>query len=397
MMKSWIEQPGFPKITVKRKDRHLKFTQQRFTYLSNDSRQSWVVPINIILFSEKNAPERMTVLMDTPELEVEIDENIIAYKVNDRQTGFYRVQYSEANNLDQLGQRVNDQTLPPEDRWGLQNDLFALVKCGVAALDDYIHFLAHYRNEDAYLPLTSIASNLHSAFGVMPEHRRQAITGLTIPWYESILKAIGYDPDETEKQTISMLRDQLIWDACLYGSGKVTAFACEKFETLMKAEAVHADIVKSVMQVGALNGGRAVYDWLDQQFQRSQIEHERINILIALGCFKNTDLIRKSLRYVLDTVPDRNKFIPVVAMASNPYAVPLLWEWYVSNLEQIEHFHPMLYERVIGAIIPAAGLQRADEIKAFFKDYMQKTDKAGDVIRLSLETLEINLRMREAN
>jgi hypothetical protein len=52
---------------------------------------------------------------------------------------------------------------------------------------------------------------------------------------------------------------------------------------------------------------------------------------------------------------------------------------------------------VIGAIIPAAGLQRADEIKAFFKDYMQKTDKAGDVIRLSLETLEINLRMREAN
>ena len=122
-----------------------------------------------------------------------------------------------------------------------------------------------------------------------------------------------------------------------------------------------------------------------------------MNILVALGCFKNTDLLKKSQQYVLDTVPDRNKFIPVVAMASNPYAVPLLWDWYVSNLEKIEHFHPMLYERVIGAIIPTAGLQRTDEVKSFFEDYMQKTDKATDVIKLSLEKLEINLRMRNAN
>jgi len=165
----------------------------------------------------------------------------------------------------------------------------------------------------------------------------------------------------------------------------------------MNGGVVHADIAKSVMQVGALNGDGAVYDWLDRQFQQSRVEHERMNILIALGCFKDSDLIKKSLQCILDTVPDRNKFIPVVAMASNPYAVPLLWDWYVSNLEQIEQFHPMLYERVVGAIIPSAGLHKSSEIKTFFKDYMQRTEKALDVIKLSLEKLEINLRMREAN
>jgi hypothetical protein len=36
-------------------------------------------------------------------------------------------------------------------------------------------------------------------------------------------------------------------------------------------------------------------------------------------------------------------------------------------------------------------------VKAFFEDYMKKTDKAADVIRLSLERLEINLRMRATN
>jgi tricorn protease interacting factor F2/3 len=74
-----------------------------------------------------------------------------------------------------------------------------------------------------------------------------------------------------------------------------------------------------------------------------------------------------------------------------------MWDWYVSHLEEIEQFHPMLYERVVAAIIPAAGIKRADEVKNFFADYMKKKEKARDVIKLSLEKLEINLRMRTAN
>jgi aminopeptidase N len=96
-------------------------------------------------------------------------------------------------------------------------------------------------------------------------------------------------------------------------------------------------------------------------------------------------------------VPARNKFVPVVAMASNPFAISLLWDWYVSNLEQIEKFHPMIYERIIAAIVPMAGMDRPQEVKAFLNDYLQKTDKAKDIIKLSLERLEINLRMRAAN
>jgi tricorn protease interacting factor F2/3 len=83
-------------------------------------------------------------------------------------------------------------------------------------------------------------------------------------------------------------------------------------------------------------------------------------------------------------------------MASNPYAIPLLWDWYVSNLAQIEQFHPMLYERVVAAIVPVVGMDNPEAVKKFFEDYMQKTEKAADVIKLSLERLEINLRMRNS-
>jgi len=140
-----------------------------------------------------------------------------------------------------------------------------------------------------------------------------------------------------------------------------------------------------------------VFDWFDARFRASQVEHERLNILVALGCFKDETLIKKSQNYVLETVPPRNQFIPVVAMASNPYAIGSMWDWYVSNLQEIEKFHPLLYERVIAAIVPVGGLEKAGDVNAFFEDYMKKTDTAQDVIKLSLERLEINLRIRENN
>ncbi len=396
MMKSWIEQPGFPMISVKKKANKLVLTQKRFTFLTNDSDQTWLVPITICFLSDTAKTERKTILMDGSKHEIEIPEHTNAYKLNDQQTGFYIVDYLDAANLDALGRRVREQSLPPEDRWGLQNDRYSLCKNGTTSLSDYLKFLSWYENEDAFLPLISISNNLQHASLVMGSTTREKISTLVRPWFEKVLEDIGYEPAPDEKNTTSILREQLIWHAVLSGSQKAADFARKQFVGLMQGKAVHPDIMKSVMQVGAFSGNEATFEWLDMRFQSSRVEHERMNILIALGCFKDSVLIQKSQQYILDEVPARNKFIPVVAMAANPYAIPLLWGWYVSNLEQIEQFHPMLYERVVAAIVPTAGMDKPKEVKEFFEDYMQKTDKSKDVIKLSLEKLEVNLRMRNA-
>jgi tricorn protease interacting factor F2/3 len=119
-------------------------------------------------------------------------------------------------------------------------------------------------------------------------------------------------------------------------------------------------------------------------------------LLAALGCFRNPKIIAQVLDYVLAAVPPRNKFIPVVALAANPSAASILWDWYVGHLAEIEQFHPMLYERVVAAIVPAAGIERPEAVRGFFTEYLQqKPDKAREVIRLSLERMEIHCRMRQ--
>jgi len=397
LMKSWIEQPGYPKITVSRHKGQLILNQQRFTYLTNESAQSWLIPVTIDLFLKTGETRKLSLLMDEPRKVIEVDDEVVAYKINHRQSGFYRVKYEDADNLAELGRRVLAKTLLPEDRWGLQNDLYALVKKGEVSLVDYLKFLSSYRQEDAYLPLVSIADNLLGAYLVTDEDLRGQIASMAGPWFEAILHNIGFEPDKAEKHTTSLLRDKFVWASAFWGSNTAVDFARDRFKALEQGADIHPDIMKSVLQASAYTGDERIYEWFVQRMGQSRIEHERLNILTALGCFKDGALIGKVLQYVLDSVPARNKFVPVVAMSANPYAIPLMWDWYVSHLEEIEQFHPMLYERVLAAIIPAAGLERANEVKNFFDGYMQKKEKARDVIKLSLEKLEINLRMRAAN
>ena len=397
MMKSWIEQPGFPMITVKMEGNKLQLAQQRFSYLPADSDQQWQVPIAIRFFSGPAESERMTFLMNSSTHEIEFPEAADAYKINDQQTGFYIVRYQDEANLAALGQMIRDHALTPEDRWGLQNDLFSLCKRGDAPFDAYLDFLDHYRNDRAFLPLISISNNLQHASLVLNAEKQQKIASLACLWFENVLKDIGFEPASEEKHTTAILREQLLWHAAQSGSKSVIAFAGEQFKCWMKDKAVHPDITKSVLQIAAFAGGQQTFTSLDQRFVQSQVEHERMNILVALGCFKNKEPLENALQYILDSVPARNKFVPVVAMAANPHAIPLLWDWYVSNLEQIEQFHPMLYERVVASIIPTAGMEDPRAVKDFLAEYMQKTDKATDVIKLSLERLEINLRFRAAN
>jgi len=396
MMKSWIEQAGYPIVAARRQGAVLRLKQERFTYLPNDSGQQWLIPIAIRLFFEKGQSKQLTVLMEESEKMVTIPADAVAYKINDGQNGFYRVDYRDESNLERLGRLIDTEKLSPEDRWGVQNDLFAQVERGDISVDAYLQFLGHYDRESAFLPLAGIVSNLSRLYLTMNSGGRETIGSWARPRYETILERIGYEPSKAETSTISILREQLIWQSALLGSANTIAFGCERFVDMQKGAAVDSDLMRCVLQVAALSGDESIWDWLDQRFQHSVVEHERLNILTALGCFKDKRLVQKTQAYILNTVPPRNKSIPVEVMAANPHAAPLMWDWYVSSLAEIERFHPLIYERVLAAVVPTADIRRADEVKAFFSEYLRKTDKARDVIRLSLEKLEINARLHTA-
>ena len=250
--------------------------------------------------------------------------------------------------------------------------------------------------ERAYLPLTSMCDHLHQALVVAPEAGRSAIRAAGRTLAEQILAAIGYTPGENEPQTTSLLRDQVLWQAVLWESSEAGSFAAEQFGRLRSGRNVHPDIAKAVLQAGAFLEGQKALDWLCDRFEQTPSEHERLNILTAFGALPHWDVSREALAFVLDSVPPRNRFISIAAAGMNPFSQPYLWSWYLENLDRLEAFHPLLYERVITGLWPYGGLACEPDVQAFAQAYLQDHPSLKDAVELALENLSINNRMRRA-
>ena len=396
LMKSWIEQPGHPLVQAQRNGRDLTLTQKRFTYLENLSDQTWQIPVTLTIYYETGDSRTISILLEEKSTRIDLGAACVAYKVNAGQTGFYRVAYRAPEDLAAIGQLVAGKDLSPEDRWGLQNDLFAQVQCGAASIDDYLAFLNNYLDEDAYLPLSSIADNLFQAYLIFGGPRQEAIRFFGRSMLEKTLSAIGYLPAPDETPATSLLRDHILWHAVVYGSPPAAVFAADQFEALLQGEAIHPDIFKSVLMAGALAGGMDTLKWLIRRFESCDSEHERLQALTAMGCFRDLDPIHKALAYSLEKVPERNRFVPMTASAANPYATGAMWQWFTDHVDSLETLHPLLFERVISGIVPVSGLSNPEDVKTFFSQYLVQKPHLEAVVQMSLERLEINHRMRKS-
>jgi aminopeptidase N len=395
MIRNWIEQPGHPILTVRREGATLLLRQERFTYLPRESDQEWLVPLTLRIFQGDGGSRVIQTLLDRRDLEIDTGEETAAYQVNPGQSGFYRVKYAERENLQALGRMAADRVLSSEERWGLQNDLYALVKRGDVPLAEYLDFLvSYYGEEEGFLPLLSMGDHLHHAFLITQGDVNARVQEVGRRLFEKVLTRIGWEPEPEERHGSTLLREQILWHAALYGSPEALRFGEGRFSLLRAGEDLHPDLLRPALQIGAFQGGEGEFDWFAGKVDSVRSEHERIQILTAMGCFRQRESVERTFRHVTTAVADRNKFIVVGSLAANPSALPLLWEWYLASLPQLEELHPVHYERILAAVVALGGLGREEEIRRFFADYMGKKDRAKDVIRLSLERLEINSALR---
>ncbi len=395
MMQNWVEQPGYPLVEVERDQNELLLTQSRFTSIAASYDQTWLIPISVRVFDKAGGSRCIEMLMDAKSARMNLGDDVAAFKVNDEQTGFYRVKYRNKDNFDSIGELIRGKKMSVQNRWGIENDLFALVKADQINIFDYTAFLNCFAHEDAFLPLTSIAGNLYESFIVLSGSSREKIKQFGAGFFKNALARIGLDPSSEEPVATSILRDQLLWHTFVYGFKEVETFAKERFGQLMRGERIHPDIMKAVIQIGAQTHEDEALEWMKNKYKVSESEHERMNILAGLACFEKPALILDALEFSLNEVPSRNKFMPIAAMGENVHAEPLLWDWFVENLVRLEQMHPLHFERVITGVVPVAGIEKVSEVKDFFAQYMEKTSRAKDAIALALEKLDINVRMRK--
>lgn len=168
VMSTWIKQMGFPVVKVTSvqesgNKRRIFLEQSKFCADCKNVESSdyfWMIPITI---STSKSPKTIvySTVLDKISMEIvldDVDKNDWI-KINPGTIGYYRTAYP-SDMLENFIPSIKDQTLPPLDRLGLIDDLFAMVQSGQASTVDALKVIDAYRNETNYTVWSSITNSL---------------------------------------------------------------------------------------------------------------------------------------------------------------------------------------------------------------------------------------------
>lgn len=166
IMSTWTKQMGFPVVKVAYKNKEngvvLSLAQSKFCANGEQPKEEylWMIPISVST-SKNPGKEVASTVLKTQEgellLEGITDKDWV--KLNPGTIGFYRTQYPPEM-LEKLVPALQDQSLPPLDRLGLLDDLFALALTGHANTVDVLKLMKAYENEVNFTVWASITNIL---------------------------------------------------------------------------------------------------------------------------------------------------------------------------------------------------------------------------------------------
>jgi aminopeptidase N len=391
---SWVHQSGYPIVSIEQKNSELSFKQSPFTHLPHKPEVNdklWFIPIKLEIYKKNGEVEEFSFKFTEKIYKLSLPNETEIGKVNIGHTGLYRVHY-EYRMLEKLGLLVKDKILSPIDRYGIENDLFALAKKGSIDIDYYLEFLnSYYLEENEYLPLVSIFSHLFYIH-LLKESKISKIKSIGEEIISKFFEKNGFDFSKDEEMRISILKNYLLYSGALIEMKDVKEFCLEKFEDILQNKKISPDILSAVLKVGAMNHPKAKNYFVNKIRSPDTPQVENAYIYESLGCFQQKSQIQDSLKIMMKEIPSQSWLYTFRRLGSNKHAINILWSWFKEHLKELEKQSPFVLARTIAAIIPLGGLKEKEQVDSFLKEYADQNEFHKDTIQMALELLEINYR-----
>jgi len=390
---TWIQQRGHPLITVAQSEGMLTLTQKRFCYAEIETDQTWVIPVNLVVYLSDDTTQTQQVIFETKSLEIDIPANTSAYKLNTEFAGFYRVSYPDEN-WKQLGELIKTQKLSAVDSLNVIDDFFALVKAGKHTVEAYLDFIQNYCDaENRYLTLTNLAKNLGRLYQVNIT-KRLRISMLGLPIFERSLDQLRWEPQDDEALVTTELRETLLWSAFNLGSERVADFVYLQYQQFVNGNSIHKDIVGTVLKIStAIHSDPHTYLW-SRAIDSTQAEAGRIMALEALGNYHDQAQLMELLEKNLTEIPSSLQHYMINATVQNQTAMSFMWAWLGEHFSKIEAYPLHVVERIIVNLIPVCGLGFQDEVVEYLSEFIERHPRALDSVQMALELLAINEQLR---
>ncbi|XP_065225211.1 puromycin-sensitive aminopeptidase-like isoform X1 [Planococcus citri] len=404
VMSTWTKQKGYPIITIENSvqdgDNIRTFTvrQTKFTLDGEpDDDTLWLIPLS---FSKQSNPGEkcFTTVLEGRECKISIP-NVSAeewVKLNPGNVGFYRTNYLP-NMLKQLMLSISNKTLPPSDRLGILDDLFALMLVGQCDAPQVLDLMLAMTAEDNLTVWTNMAKYLEKFATLLRgtdfAHLYDAY-GLKL--VRPISKQLGVDPKPGESHLVTLLRS-LIFDL-------LVGFGDREFLDLAKVTfAEHQSLKKSIpadLRIVIYKGviaaeGKSAFDSLINMYRNTDVEEEKDRILKSFSSITDPELIDEALKFAQSNdVSSISTVAILTSISSSKVGHEKCWRFVKGNWQSLFSKYAgglFLLTRIVKASTEKfTSEEKAAEIQEFF----DKTDTNGieRTISQSLETIRNNAR-----
>ncbi len=395
LAENWLTTPGFPAVTVKSSKDVFLLSQQAYKLSRLDNPGNmWKIPVHYKLSGGREG----RLLMERKTASIKGHADWI--KLNYSQNGLYRVMY-DRDMVSKLGEACRSGKLGDVDAWGLEEDLFSLMRTGRMTLNEYVAYVGKHFIGMGYPLNLSLVLNFNwiysisygKAFGSAMHNTKFRIA-------KSIFDRYGFERRRGEDATAPLLRSAAISSLGIAGYAPVVE-RCRKLIGSPKLAKEFSDIRSAVYSTFAWNGNAKEAQKLRSMYLSSRIPQERNELLIAMSIHKQPELELKALDFSMsDKVRLQDKFIIPSIVGTSPAGKDVIWGWVSANWKELLGLYDQgthMLMRIVESLSLQSDKEVRDQISAFFSKKQNMRDDIKRTVRQTLELIDANIAFMEMN
>ncbi|MGE5218628.1 MAG: ERAP1-like C-terminal domain-containing protein, partial [Chloroflexota bacterium] len=334
-------------------------------------------------------------LLTEQEQTIELPEKADWIITNAGGHGFYRVRYA-AELLDALKGSWREQ-LSAVERFSVINDAWAASMAGLTSLADYLDLTELVRDDNDINVWTAVIGSCHHLHRILDDAQCGYLEERLRRLFGAAVERFGWSVKAGESALESQLRGDLIGTlGTIAGDRVCQQRACELFAQYEKApESVDANLVPALVAIVAHTGAATDYEKFHQRFKTAQTPQEETRYLFALGNFRGSDLIDRTLDLTINgEVRTQNSPYLMRAILLNKHARQRAWSFMTTHWDEMvrqypDNSIPRMCEGIVGLVSP----QIEAEVRQFFAAHPVK--QGAKQMEQHLERLRVAVLCRE--
>ena len=390
VMASFLDQPGYPMVSVEVKGTKLVLSQRRFlNYGVTADDFLWTIPVQL-KYSDGKSIQTKTVLFDKKRDEVTLGKSVEWVLPDAGSVGYYR--WSIPGDMLVKIAAEPAATMEARERATFLANCKALLDAGAMRGDDYLKTLNAYAASaspeivDAVLTQLSDVRNAFITDDLI-EPFAEYVRRTLAPAYERV----GLSAKKDEPDAIALIRPRLLSWLGTEGMDEEVRVFCRETATGFMGDPTSVDpsLGGVALQVAAIDGDRAAFETYKKHFTAAQAPDIRDRYLSALGSFHEAELQRDALDFTIgDDVRPTELFAVPQQVGRAPGGKQIVYEWLTANYDVIASRLPPDFVSFLPFFVTGCSRERMEAARAFFAEpghsvegTMNNLDKASDSIR----------------